>query len=79
MNRRAFLGWLTGTAAGVAAAPFLDLDRLLWLPGEKTIFIPSVLPVSGNTFITPTWVAEEVARNWVNELKMIRLFDGTYA
>jgi len=40
MNRRAFLAWLGGAAAGVAAAPLLDLDKLLWTPGEKTIFIP---------------------------------------
>lgn len=42
MNRRRFLAWLGGTAAGVAAASTLDLDKLLWVPGEKTIFIPSV-------------------------------------
>lgn len=24
----------------MALAPTLDLDRLLWLPGEKTIFLP---------------------------------------
>ncbi len=40
MNRRAFLGWLGGTAAGVAAASALDVERLLWVPGEKTIFLP---------------------------------------
>lgn len=40
MDRRRFLSWLTGTAAGVAIAPTLDVDRLLWVPGEKTIFLP---------------------------------------
>lgn len=44
MNRRAFLSWLGGTAAGVALAPTLDLDKLLWIPGEKTIFLPSPRP-----------------------------------
>ncbi len=39
MNRRHFLAWLGGTAAGVALAPTLDLDKLLWMPGEKTIFV----------------------------------------
>ena len=42
IDRRLFLRWLYGTAAGVAAAPYLDVDRLLWLPGEKTIFLPTL-------------------------------------
>jgi hypothetical protein len=42
MNRRRFLAWLTGTAAGVAAASTLDAEQLLWQPGEKTIFLPPV-------------------------------------
>ena len=37
MNRRAFLRLL---ALGVAGHN-LDIDRLLWIPGEKTIFLPS--------------------------------------
>jgi hypothetical protein len=44
MNRRAFLHALGfGTVAAAAAATsVLDLERLLWVPGEKTIFIPTV-------------------------------------
>lgn len=38
MNRRAFLRLL---ALGVAGHN-LDVDRLLWIPGEKKIFLPSV-------------------------------------
>lgn len=41
MNRRDFLKRLMGGAAAVVAHE-LDLDRLLWVPGEKTIFLPSV-------------------------------------
>lgn len=37
MDRRRFLGSLL--AAGVAAHE-LDLDKLLWVPGKKAIFIP---------------------------------------
>jgi hypothetical protein len=37
MNRRAFLRLL---ALGVAGHN-LDIDRLLWIPGEKKIFLPS--------------------------------------
>ena len=36
MNRRAFLETLLGSAAALT----LDPERLLWLPGEKTVFIP---------------------------------------
>lgn len=50
MNRRSFLKWLGGTAAGVAAAHTLDLDKLLWVPGEKTIFIPP--PPVGETWLS---------------------------
>jgi hypothetical protein len=42
MKRRTFLAWLTGTAAGVAAAATLDIDKLLWVQGEKTIILPPV-------------------------------------
>jgi hypothetical protein len=37
MNRRDMFRALLG---GVAAAATFDIERLLWLPGEKTIFIP---------------------------------------
>lgn len=40
MNRRGFLG-LIGSAFGAAAiATELDLEKLLWIPGRKTLFIP---------------------------------------
>lgn len=38
MNRRNFLTALTGLAATLT----LDLEKLLWRPGEKTIFIPGI-------------------------------------
>lgn len=42
MNRRSFLASLGfGTVAAAAAAnSLLDVERLLWVPGEKTIFLP---------------------------------------
>jgi hypothetical protein len=43
MNRRKFIQWLTGTAAGVAAAHTLDVDKLLWVPGEKSYGLPPIL------------------------------------
>jgi hypothetical protein len=43
MNRRNFLRLLGIGAAGVALAPELVLDpeRALWIPGQRTIFLPS--------------------------------------
>lgn len=40
MNRRDFLRGLLTVAAGSVSGQ-LDIDRLLWVPGEKKIFIPS--------------------------------------
>ena len=37
MNRRSFLQFM---GAAAAVAPVLDLDKLLWVPGQKTIFVP---------------------------------------
>lgn len=37
MHRRDFLKYLLGTAV----ASFVDYEKLLWVPGEKIIFIPS--------------------------------------
>lgn len=41
MRRRAFLGLLAASFAGVA----LDPERALWVPGAKTIFLPAAKPV----------------------------------
>lgn len=43
-NRRQFLKGLLTLAAGSVSAN-IDIDRLLWVPGEKTIFIPSAKQV----------------------------------
>lgn len=42
MNRRRFLSAFLQTAAGAAIAHTLDLDKLLWVAGEKTFFLPTV-------------------------------------
>ena len=42
MDRRAFLKQLGfGTISAAAAALTWDIERLLWVPGEKSIFLPS--------------------------------------
>ena len=38
VTRRGFFGAIAAAAVGLA----LDPDRLLWVPGQKTIFLPSV-------------------------------------
>ncbi len=51
IDRRAFLRRLGfGTVAAAAAASgVLDLEKLLWVPGEKTIFVPPVIAPLGET------------------------------
>lgn len=45
MNRRGFLGALLTATAGVAVSSLdafgLDPERALWVPGQKTFFLPS--------------------------------------
>ena len=55
IDRRAFLARLGfGTVAAAAAANgLIDLERLLWVPGEKTIIIPSA-----NAIVTSSWLYE---------------------
>jgi hypothetical protein len=46
MNRRTFLSLLS---AGAFGAMTLDVDKLLWTPGAKTIFLPPI-KVDGDTY-----------------------------
>ncbi len=52
LNRRDFLRRLGfGTVAAAAAASgVLDIERLLWVPGEKTIFVPPPVAPLSQTF-----------------------------
>jgi len=56
IDRRGFLR-LFGAAAATAV---LDPERLLWVPGQKTIFLPSIVPHDGLTeeFFTRASMAE---------------------
>ena len=71
VSRRGFLAALAAAGAGALAAE-VDVDRLLWVPGEKTFFLPPVVEpwaveievgpsfVSGrNTLLTADWYARE--------------------
>lgn len=75
VDRRRFLAWLGGTAVGVAIAPTLDLEQLLWVPGERTIFLPTV---HVNTLITPEWIVRDMILNWQNSLRFVGRFDRSF-
>lgn len=51
MNRRAFLARLAAGATAAAAMSFLDPERLLWVPGSKTFFIPETVGIRPATLI----------------------------
>jgi len=51
MNRREWLKLMLTGAAGLA----LDVDKLLWIPGQKTIFIPSSRSLSYSQVIIAEW------------------------
>lgn len=58
MNRRAFLQALGfGTVAAAAAATSMfDVERLLWVPGEKTIFLPQLRGEPFSGWVTREWL-----------------------
>lgn len=76
MDRRSFLRMLGfGTVAAAAAATsVLDLERMLWVPGERTIFIPPV----GNT-LPLDWVTREGLRILQNNLTLLAKVNREYS
>jgi hypothetical protein len=52
VNRRGFLAALGTLAAGTVAHE-LDLDKLLWRPGAKKIFLPSTTVMRSPGFVGP--------------------------
>ena len=54
MDRRSFLGLLGAGAAGFA----LDPERLLWRPGQRTFFLPTLSHINlvrAGDLVTYTW------------------------
>jgi len=49
LTRRSFLGTLGASIAGLVAGAELDLDKLLWVPGQKTFFIPDQTIIEAKT------------------------------
>jgi hypothetical protein len=71
-SRREFLRLL---ALGVAGHT-LDVDRLLWVPGRKTIFLPPVSPIQGISI--SAIVADEMARILPNIKQLFERDDTFY-
>ncbi len=63
-TRRGFLSLLTAAAPGVAAAALLDPERLLWVPGQKTFFLPT------NTRLTLDVITREGLRVLEAQLRL---------
>jgi hypothetical protein len=66
MDRRAFLRALGfGTVAAAAAATSVfDLERLLWVPGEKTIFLPSAPAIPAAVSDPLTGISIRFIQHW---------------
>ena len=71
LSRRGFLTALSAAMAGSV----LDPERLLWVPGRKTIFLP---PAAGNTFVTAEWMSREVLRMLSNNLTFAASLNRVY-
>lgn len=72
MNRRGFLGLVGAGAAGFV----LDPEQLLWRPGAKTIFLPSIVtPVA--VPIVGAWV-ELITREALGALERNLVFVQYY-
>lgn len=76
ITRRGFLGALAAAATGLV----LDPERLLWLPGQKTIFLPPIetFQPTGNVFVTPDWITKETLRLFKNQLQVMSLVNRAY-
>ena len=81
IDRRTFLRRLGfGTVAAAAAATSVfDLEKLLWVPGEKTIILPAVKVFHRNTFVTPDWVVREALKHYKHNISLIAAFNRPYS
>lgn len=80
MSRRRFLGIVGSTAAAVALAPHVDLERLVWTPGQ-TIVVPDLSEVAefgGNQLLTVDWITNETLRIMQQNLSMASFINREY-
>jgi len=71
MERRSFLRLVGMGVLGME----LDVDRLLWVPGAKTFFLPPVRP---HTFMHMDWITREALRLFEHNLALIKMVNRTY-
>jgi hypothetical protein len=80
IGRRQFLRTLSSTALVATAAALVpggDLERLIWIPGEKTIFLPS-LDDGPVLLLTPEWVVRDAMRVLTNNLQFVKALNRDY-
>jgi hypothetical protein len=76
MDRRSFLRRVIAGLAGTAVLSTIDVDKFLWMPGEKSFFF---FPPD-NGFVTVEWITREALRSLANKLQFAthinRHYDG---
>ncbi len=71
-SRRGFLGGLAALIAGSA----IDPERLLWVPGKKTIFVPNI--IRGNEYLTIEKISMEMLRVLNNKIDAAMRINAQY-
>lgn len=84
-GRRAFL---KTALVGVAVAATVDVEQLLWTPGEKTIFLPTLdktvvlldetVFANYNTLLDTDWIAKDLLRDLERNLDLVGRFSRQY-
>lgn len=73
MDRRSFL---RTALVGLTAAVVVDVDKLLWTPGEKAVFLPETFFAPDCGFATIDWVTREALRIMRNQLRVAKSFSA---
>ena len=81
VSRRGFIQTLAASAAAAAAYEVIDPERLLWVPGQKTIFMPPVKRFErADLIVSPNeYVDFEIDMNeamYASEVKKGATFEG---
>lgn len=71
VGRRQFLGALTAAVAGAS----FDPERLLWVPGQKTIFLP---PASKVIEFPTHFITDEFLKAMTKAQRDLISISGTY-